>query len=103
MRPLLASNISPAALFRVIEAARPTMLIDEADTFAANSDDLRCIVNSGHTRSAAYVVRTVGEDFTPRKFSTWSAMAIAAIGKLPATIEDRSILINLSRRRLEEE
>jgi integrase len=78
------------------------MLIDEADTFAANSDDLRCIVNSGHTRSAAYVVRTVGEDFTPRKFSTWSAMAIAAIGKLPATIEDRSILINLSRRRLEE-
>lgn len=102
MRPLLASNISPAALFRVIEAARPTMLIDEADTFAANSDDLRCIVNSGHTRSAAYVVRTVGEDFTPRKFSTWSAMAIAAIGKLPATIEDRSISINLRRRRLEE-
>jgi uncharacterized protein DUF3631 len=29
-------------------------------------------------------------------------MAIAAIGKLPATIEDRSILINLSRRRLDE-
>jgi putative DNA primase/helicase len=102
MRPLLASNISPAALFRVIEATKPTMLIDEADTFAANSDDLRCIVNSGHTRSAAYVVRTVGEDFTPRKFSTWSAMAIAAIGKLPATIEDRSISINLRRRRPEE-
>lgn len=54
MRPLLASNISPAALFRVIEATKSTMLIDEADTFAANSDDLRCIVNSGHTRSAAY-------------------------------------------------
>src|SRR5262249_32752722 len=32
-RPVLSSNISPSAFFRVIEEARPTLLIDEADTF----------------------------------------------------------------------
>jgi hypothetical protein len=31
-RPLLSSNISPPALFRVIEELQPTLLIDEADS-----------------------------------------------------------------------
>lgn len=30
--PVLAANASPAALFRLIEAERPTILLDEADT-----------------------------------------------------------------------
>src|SRR6185503_15637787 len=30
---IAAANISPSALFRVIEEARPTLIIDEADTF----------------------------------------------------------------------
>src|SRR4051812_10504658 len=32
-RPVVASNISPPAFFRVIEEVQPTLLIDEADTF----------------------------------------------------------------------
>ena len=32
-RPLSTSNTTAAAIFRTIEAARPTLLIDEADTF----------------------------------------------------------------------
>src|SRR6476646_3023676 len=32
-RPVVASNISPSAFFRVIEEMQPTLLIDEADTF----------------------------------------------------------------------
>jgi putative DNA primase/helicase len=32
-RPLLSSNISPAALYRSIEKWHPTLLIDEADAF----------------------------------------------------------------------
>ncbi|CEF49371.1 unnamed protein product [uncultured bacterium] len=109
-RPLPASNVSPAALFRAIEAAHPTLLIDEADTFIAPgggqhtpvSDELRGIINSGHTRDMAYVVRIVGEAMEPRKFSTWAAMALAAIGRLPGTIEDRAIVISLRRRRPDE-
>jgi putative DNA primase/helicase len=48
-RVLATSNISPAALFRTIEAAKPTLLIDEADTFVAMSDELRGIINSEST------------------------------------------------------
>ena len=45
-RPLLASNISPAAVFRVIEAHRPTLIIDEADSFMDdNNNELRGIIN----------------------------------------------------------
>lgn len=101
-RALVASNITPAAVFRVIEAWKPTLLIDEADTFLAGNDELRGIVNSGHTKSGAFVVRTVGDDHEPKRFSTWAPMAIAMIGKPPGTIVDRSVTVQL-RRRLPEE
>jgi hypothetical protein len=40
-RPLLASNVTVAAVFRTIEAHRPTLLIDEADTFLGDNEELR--------------------------------------------------------------
>jgi putative DNA primase/helicase len=101
-RPLATSGISPAALFRIIDDSRPALLIDEADTFVASNDDIRRVINSGHTPELAHVTITVGDDHEPRRFSTWSPMVIAGIGKLPGTIEDRGISINLRRRRREE-
>jgi hypothetical protein len=97
-RPLAASNVTPAALFRAVEAARPTLLIDEADSFATDNDELRGLVNSGHTRETAYVVRCVGDDHEPRVYTTWTPIALAAIGRLPGTIMDRAIVISLRRR-----
>src|SRR5271166_3569685 len=97
-RPLSTSNTSAAAIFRTIEAARPTLLIDEADTFLTNNEEIRGVLNSGHRRSAAYVLRLVGDNHEPRQFSTWAAVAIALIGKLPETLQDRSILIRMRRR-----
>lgn len=97
-RGLVASNISPAAIFRVIDAWRPTLLIDEADTFLNGADELRGVINSGHTKSGAFVVRTVGDDHEPKRFSTWAPMAIAMIKSPPGTILDRSIVIQLRRR-----
>ncbi|MEA1048582.1 DUF3631 domain-containing protein [Lamprobacter modestohalophilus] len=97
-RGLVASSISPAAVFRVIEAWKPTLLIDEADTFLHGNDELRGVINSGHTKSGAFVVRTVGDDHEPKKFSTWAPMAIAMIKTPPGTILDRSVVIQLRRR-----
>jgi putative DNA primase/helicase len=101
-RPLPTSNITAAALFRMIEVARPTLLIDEADTFLPANEEMRGIINSGHTQASAHVTRTVGDDFEPRQFSTWASMAVAAIGKLPGTIEDRGISLQLRRKRRDE-
>lgn len=122
-RPVVASNISPPALFRVIEEARPTLLIDEADTFLQANDEMRGILNSGYTRKTAYVVR-VGEtrnsDCGTRngkgppeggttnegngnqsrlaRFSCWCPKVIAAIGRLPETLLDRCIPITMQRK-----
>jgi putative DNA primase/helicase len=52
-RSELASNISAAAVFRYIEDERPTVLIDEADAFIKNNEEVRGVLNSGHTKTAA--------------------------------------------------
>lgn len=97
-RPLAASNITPAAVFRAIEAWRPTLLIDEADAFMRENEELRGLLNCGHTRDSAYVVRTVGDGHTPKQFFVWGAKAIAGIGHLADTLMDRSITLELRRK-----
>lgn len=96
--PLPAANISPAAVFRTTSRHEVSLLIDEGDSFLRANDELRGVLNSGHTRDTAFVVRTVGDDHEPRRFSTWSAKALALIGSLPDTLEDRSILLRLRRK-----
>src|SRR5688572_31347417 len=61
-RALVASNISPPAMIRVIEEVQPTMLIDEADSFLQGEDELRGILNAGYSRESAYVV-SVGTEW----------------------------------------
>jgi putative DNA primase/helicase len=100
-RVLSVAGISPAAVFRTVELARPTLLIDEADTFLPQNDDLRRVLNSGHRRGGNEV-RLVGDGYDPRQFSTHTPVAIAMIGKLPSTLADRSIPIRLRRRRADE-
>jgi len=101
-RPLMAASITPATTFRVIDKYKPTLLIDEADAFLKQNEELRGILNSGHTRASAFVLRSVGDEHEPRCFSTFAFKAIACIGSLPATLADRSIEIRLRRRRTEE-
>jgi putative DNA primase/helicase len=84
-RPLPTANVTAAAIFRIIEAHRPALLIDEADTFLPDNEELRGVLNSSHRLGGA-VIRTVGDDHEPRQFSTYSACAIALIGKLPGTL-----------------
>ncbi len=97
-RPLTASNISPAALFRAIDAWQPTLLVDEADAFMRENEELRGLVNCGHTRDSAYIVRVVGENFTPTKFNVWGAKAISGIGHLADTLMDRAVILELRRK-----
>lgn len=98
-RPLTIANITPAALFRTVEKFRPTLLIDEADSFLTDNEELRGILNSGHRKATAYVIRTTGDEHEPRQFTTWTPKAIALIGALPGTLEDRSIPARLQRKR----
>jgi putative DNA primase/helicase len=71
-------------------------LIDEADTFLSDNEDLRGILNAGHKRGGQ-VIRCVGDDAEPRAFGVFAPAAIAAIGNLPGTIEDRAIPVRMKR------
>lgn len=97
-RPLSVSNLTPAVLFRVVELCRPTLLIDEADAWLASNEGLRGLLNAGHSHDAAFVVRSHPVTLEPERFSVWAPKAIATIGDLPGTVEDRSILIRLDRK-----
>ncbi|MGH8468553.1 MAG: DUF3631 domain-containing protein [Gammaproteobacteria bacterium] len=101
-RPVAASNISPSCVYRAIDLWHPTLLIDEADSFLRDNEELRGIMNSGHMKGLAYVIRAVGDEHEPRQFSTWAPKVMALIGKLPSTLHDRAIVIELARKTPEE-
>jgi len=102
-RPLSAANSTSSFLFRAIDTWKPTLLIDEADTFIRHNDDLKGLVNAGHTRSSAFVGRTVavGDTHEPRLFPVWGAKAFAGIAlekHLPDATMSRGIIITLRRK-----
>ena len=97
-RALLSSNISPAAVFRVIQNHRPTLLIDEADSFVGGNDELRGIINSSHNKRAARTIRCVGDKHEEAAFSTWAPMVLAGINKVADTIMDRALVLPLQRK-----
>ena len=57
---VMAAVISTSAVFRTIDEARPTLLIDEADNVLhRNSNpELLAVLNSGHRRKSAFVLKT---------------------------------------------
>jgi Protein of unknown function (DUF3631) len=95
---------TPSTLFRAIEQWKPTLVVDELDAFISGNEELRGILNAGHTRGLAYVLRNVrvGGGYEPRRFSVWGPKALAAIGRLPGTLDDRSITIKMRRRKKNE-
>jgi hypothetical protein len=99
-RALPASNISGAAVFRVIEKYAPTLMIDEADSFVRDNEELRGILNAGNCRGTAFVIRCVGEgsSLQEKVFGCFGLKLFAGIGKLAGTLEDRSIIIRMRRK-----
>ena len=98
-RTFKADNISASGTFRTVESLAPlTLLLDEADSYLGDNEELRGVLNSGYERSGC-VVRTVEikDIWTPVRFATFCPSALAAIRRIPTTIEDRSIPARLQR------
>ena len=104
-RPLRAVNATVPAIFRSLEGeAPPTLILDEADTIfgsrkvAEQNEDLRGLLNAGFQRGLP-VLRTVGPQHEPKEFNTFAMAALAGIGQMPDTIEDRAVVIKMRRRK----
>jgi uncharacterized protein DUF3631 len=100
--PLITVNISPAALVRSIGDDPPTLLLDESDTVFGkkagdNHEDLRGIINAGHQQNRPYV-RWDATTRQPEHCPTFAMAALAGIGSMPDTIEDRAVMVRMRRR-----
>jgi hypothetical protein len=99
-RPQNAVAVTPPLLFRLMEQFRPTLLFDEADTQLVNNEPLRAILDIGHHRCGE-VCRLVGDDYEPRAFRAYGAIAYGMIGELSGklrTLDSRSIKLRLKRK-----
>ena len=75
-KAMLASNVSAAVVFRAIDRHRPTLLLDEADTYLEQrGDEFGGILNSGHTRDAAARMARRWRQIEPKVFSTWAPIS----------------------------
>ncbi len=93
-RPLVAENLTPAVLFRVIQLYKPTVLADECDGWMKDNNELNSLLNSGHRRGGK-AWRCEGENHKLRSFLVFSPVVLCGIGSLPDTLYSRSIVIRL--------
>ncbi|MGH9151157.1 MAG: DUF3631 domain-containing protein [Acidimicrobiales bacterium] len=99
----LVLQMSPASVYRWVEALRPTILLDEVDAVfgpkaSKDHEDLRALVNAGH-RPGAMVPRVDKDTMRVVEFSCYSPVALAGLsGCLPDTIRSRSIRVPMRRR-----
>ena len=101
-RPLKGDGMTAAVVFRLIEAFSPTILLDEADTLGEETAEaLRAVLNAGFERSGV-LWRCVGDTHEPSSFAVFGPFAIARIGRLPATVEDRGVVLRMRRKRKDE-
>jgi hypothetical protein len=101
--PLITVNASPAAVYRAIGTdTPPTLLVDEADTIfggknAEANEDLRGLLNAGHQRNRP-AIRWDSNTRSLETIPTFAMAALAGIGAMPDTIEDRAVVIRMRRR-----
>jgi hypothetical protein len=101
--PLITVNASPAAVYRAIGTGTPpTLLVDEADTIfggknADANEDLRGLLNAGHQRNRPAIRWDAGTR-SLETIPTFAMAALAGIGAMPDTIEDRAVVIKMRRR-----
>lgn len=104
--PLEASGMTEAVLFRVIADRRPTVLVDELDSFIERHDGFVNVLNGGHQKGAKVMrMDKVGDRQIVQDFETFGCKALAGIdlqAKLPASTLSRCLRIGM-RRKLPEE
>ena len=97
-------GITAAALFRMIEAHRPILLLDECDQWlrgagskSEKAGELIACINQGW-RVGGVVARCVGDEHEPRGFRVDTLKILSGIGDFPDTVADRAVILTLERK-----
>lgn len=101
-RPIETANITLAALFRLINNYKPTLLIDEADTFMEGKNEMVGVVNKGYERGGVVLrVESDGKQMHECAYLVHGPKALAGImleRHLPDATMSRGIQIPLKRK-----
>lgn len=100
--PVNTTNISPAAIYRLIAQVRPTLLLDEAQSLSRrgseSSEIIRELFCAGIDRNAK-VLRCGGERMTEiESFPIYCPKVVALIGNLDGVLADRCLPIGMTRK-----
>lgn len=98
--PILTSNISSSALYRATHGQKCALMIDEADRLFKSAAFIG-IIQSAHARLGGTVDRTDSSG-KPVQFSVYGPKVYAMIGLPEDTIADRSLTIEMRRKRPDE-
>ncbi len=101
-KALHVSSLTPATLFRIMDKERPTIIADEADTYIYGNENMRNVLNNGHSKAGSLVMRCEGDQNEVKLFDAFGAMVIGQIGLPPPTVWDRSIPIMMKRKKATE-
>lgn len=102
--PWHAVQPSEAVLYRKIAAARPTLLLDETDALFSQRGDsrmeaVRALLNAGSRRGVTVPRVLDAKSDKLVDFAVYCPKALAGIGTLPETVADRSLLVEMKRKR----
>jgi hypothetical protein len=100
-RPWRGSAPSPAALYRMLERGL-TLMLDEVEFLKGKKPSeatqlIVAVLNAGH-RKGGTVPRCEGPKQEVRDFHVYGPKLFAVIGRLPDTLMDRSIVVQMKRR-----
>jgi Protein of unknown function (DUF3631) len=94
-RPYMAIEATGAAIYRIVDRMRPTLLLDEADTLFQRSTVLAHIINESWTNGGQKVPR-VGPGGEVIEFDPYGTQAIAMKGlNMPGTTLSRCIICTI--------
>jgi putative DNA primase/helicase len=106
-KPMELSSISAAAFYRLSDAERPCLLIDEIGGMVGRrggNPELEGILNASHRRRSAKTVR-VEEQISKQgartlkatTFNSWCTFAATLNGRLPYALESRCLKLKMRR------
>ena len=101
--PWLTGRATVAVLARKIDREKPTLLLDETDAAFKSgreyAEALRGILNTGFRAGGSHSVCVgQGANISYQDLETYCPKAIAGIGRLPGTVADRSVDIQMKRK-----
>jgi len=99
-RSIMASSVSAAVIFRVLEAYHPTLFLDETEIYnRIGMIECLALLNSGYRRGQVALRMEKMEDGNPviGFFDTFGPKGLAGTQELASTLQSRSIMTHMTR------